>query len=158
MVENPSSVFQEESNGNRPNHEAYMGGGCLRGERADYPFQELQHMDERADEAVVAGEEESGGGSMVELITSRITATVLWMPESWMKHGIVQKELETEIVHAVSEGRDEVRADEIGAACFFSLTKAPLESKPDSVRGMAEINSFTLDTMTRYYLRLSQIL
>lgn len=95
---------------------------------------------------------------MVELITSRITATLLWIPESWMKHGVVQKELETEIVHAVSEGGDEIRADGNGKAFFFSLTKAPLESKPDSVHGMVEINSFTLDAMTRYYLRLSQVI
>jgi hypothetical protein len=100
---------------------------------------------------------------MVELITSRITATVLWIPEGWAKHGIVQKELETAIVYAVQRGHDGVqiegvRDEGIGTTLFFTLTKVPLESKPDSIHGMVEINSFTLDTMTRYYLRLSQIL
>jgi hypothetical protein len=95
---------------------------------------------------------------MVELVTSRITATLLWIPESWVKRGVIQKELEEEVVHAISAGRDEIRADGKGESFFFSLTKAPLESNPDSVHGMVEINSFTLDTMTRYYLRLSQAL
>ena len=62
-----SSLFQETGNGNHQNHEAYMGGGCLRGECEDYPFQELQHMDERTDEVVVAGEEESGGDGVIEM-------------------------------------------------------------------------------------------
>jgi hypothetical protein len=44
-----------------------MGGGCLRGECEDYTFQELQHMDERTDEVVVAGEEESGGDGMITM-------------------------------------------------------------------------------------------
>jgi len=67
MVEISSTLFQEESNSNHQNHETYMGSGCLRGEREDYAFQELQHMDERTHEAVVAGEEESGGDGMIEM-------------------------------------------------------------------------------------------
>jgi len=100
---------------------------------------------------------------MVELVTSRITATALWIPESWAKHGVVQKELETAIVLAVQKKEGEIqiegiRDEGIGTTLLFTLTKVPLESKPDSIHGMVEINSFTLDTMTRYYLRLSQIL
>jgi hypothetical protein len=95
---------------------------------------------------------------MVELITSRITATALWIPQTWWKHGLTEKAIEEEIIHAIPLERDEIRVDGNGKAFFFSLTKVPLESKPDSIHGMVEINSFTLDTMTRYYLRLSQIL
>ena len=95
---------------------------------------------------------------MVELITSRITATVLWMPESWEKRGISREDMERKVVRAVQKDKNEIEMGVGNSTFYFWLEKAPLESKPDSIHGMVELNSFTLDTMTRYYLRLSQIL
>lgn len=95
---------------------------------------------------------------MVELVTNRITAQVLWIPKAWAKHGLNEKDIETAVVSAVHLEKDEIRLDgKDGQTFFFFLYKAFLESKPDEVHGMVEINEFTLNTMTRHYVSLSQI-
>jgi hypothetical protein len=93
---------------------------------------------------------------MVELVTNRITASALWIPEAWGRRGFTEQEIETKVVHAVQEGGDGVRLNAAdGQTYFFSLIRTSLECKANSYESMIEINVYTLDTMTRYYVSLT---
>jgi hypothetical protein len=92
---------------------------------------------------------------MVEIVTNKITAVALWIPEGWHKYGFTEEEIETAIAHAVHEKRDYiVLKDKVGNQYTFNVKARPLEFKSESYQGVLEINTFTLGSMTRHYVSI----
>jgi len=93
---------------------------------------------------------------MAELVTNRITATALWIPEAWGKYGFTQKAIEEAVVHAIHEEKDEIiLLDTEKVPHWFGVNAVPLEFQSKPPQGVLEINEFTLMTMTRHYVSLT---
>jgi len=93
---------------------------------------------------------------MIELITSRITATALWIPKGWGKYGFKQEQIESAVVHAIHDEKSEIGLKENGEGTkhFFVIRNQPLEHTSESHQGVLEINEFTVDAMTRRYVTI----
>ena len=93
---------------------------------------------------------------MVELVTNKITASALWIPEAWHKYGFTEEQIESAVVHIYARGETEFELiDKEDLRHWFHLKEEPLELKSESYQGVVEINVFTLTTMTRHYASIT---
>jgi hypothetical protein len=93
---------------------------------------------------------------MKELVTNRITASALWVPEAWKQYGFTEEQIEMAVAHAVHAGREEVFLLGKGNTDhWFILKDEPLEFHSKSHQGVLEINVYSLTTMTRHYVSLT---
>jgi hypothetical protein len=77
-----------------------------------------------------------------------------------MKCGLTEKMIEAAVVHAIHEKQNEITVLGKDDQWYsFGLWNEPLVgSEERSHRGVVEINEFTVDTMTRHYVSLAQVL
>jgi hypothetical protein len=93
---------------------------------------------------------------MIELITNKITASVLWVPEAWHRYGFTEEEIEKAVAHIYAREETEFELiDKEELRHWFHLKDEPLEFKSESYQGVVEIQVFTLSTMTRHYVSIT---
>jgi hypothetical protein len=93
---------------------------------------------------------------VVELVTNKITAVALWIPEAWHKHSFTEEQIETAVAHSISIGHDWFSLlDAEGLEYTFDINNEPLEFQSKPWQGVVEIQVFTLDSMTRRYVSIA---
>ena len=97
-----------------------------------------------------------GRTNVVELVTNKVMASALWIPEAWHKYGFTEEQIESAVAHAIHGGHDWISlSGENGLGYTFDLRDEPLEFKSESYQGVVEIQVFTLTTMTRHYVSIT---
>ena len=92
---------------------------------------------------------------MSELVTHRLTANALWMPEGWKAKGITREQIEKAVLHAIVDQKEEIAlADMVGEKHLLLLHNRPLEYPANTYEGMVEINEFTLEQSIHRYVSL----
>ena len=92
---------------------------------------------------------------MVELVTNKITASALWIPEAWGRRGFTEEQIETAVAHAIADKHDWFSLLSEGLEYTFDLKDRPLEFKSESYEAVVEIQVFTLESATRHLVSIA---